>query len=286
MHYSKTILFLSSLFLFCACADKESKMNKDAIVSVEGHTLTLGELQKVIPDGISPEDSTLLADNYIQSWATDIILYENAQRNVQNQAEIDKMVGEYRKSLVINSYQQRLMQERLQAPTEEEVNSFYHEHQQEFLLNDFVVKGLLIKIPNSAPKQDQLKKQMRKMDNAAIEFIEKYSVQYAVSYDYFIDNWVYYTELLKTIPVNATDVNQFLSQTKFYENKDSAYTYMLSITDYKVLGGVAPFDMVQDKATAMLFNLRKMGYIRQFAQMLYDDALRTEKIKFNTSKQD
>ena len=113
------------------------------------------------------------------------------------------MVGEYRKSLVINSYQQRLMQERLQAPTEEEVNSFYHEHQQEFLLNDFVVKGLLIKIPNSAPKQDQLKKQMRKMDNAAIEFIEKYSVQYAVSYDYFIDNWVYSTALLKTIPVNA-----------------------------------------------------------------------------------
>ena len=155
-----------------------------------------------------------------------------------------------------------------------------------FILNYYIVKEILIKSPNTAPKQDQLRKQMRKIDLTSIEFIEKYSVKYAVSYDYFLDNWVYFSDLNKRVPLPESDNNQFLSKTNFYETKDSAYTYMLSITAYEPEGHIAPFEMVQDKAEAMLFNVRKMGYIKQFSQILFDDATRSGKIKFNTTKQD
>ena len=195
MRFWPFILFL----LLVSCTDSNKEHLRDAVVSVEGYTLTYGDLQKVIPEGISPEDSIALANDYIQAWATDILLYQNAQRNIRNQSEIDKMVEEYRKSLIINSYQQRLMQERLQAPTVDEVRSFYLEHGKEFILNDYIVKGILIKIPNTAPKQDQSRKQMRTIDLTSIEFIQTDSVHYAVSYDYFLDNCVYFSDLNKRV---------------------------------------------------------------------------------------
>ena len=81
-----------------------------------------------------------------------------------------------------------------------------------------------------------------------------------------------------------SDIGTFLSQTKFYEAKDSSYTYMLSLTDYVPIGEAAPLELVHDKASAMLFNVRKMGYIREFAKTLFEDAERKGKIEYNTTK--
>ena len=130
------------------------------------------------------------------------------------------MVEDYRRSLIINSYQQRIMQERLQSPTEEEIASFYDEHKGEFELTDYIVKGVLLKIPNNAPKQNVLRKHMRKLDMPAREYIEKYSVQYAMIYDYLLDNYVNYNDLIKKIPLTPSDIGTFLSQNKFDEEKE------------------------------------------------------------------
>ena len=71
------------------------------------------DLQSVLPAGLSKDDSLLFAEHYIRNWVEDILLYDKAQSNIPNNGEIDKLVENYRKALIMHTYQQALIHQRL-----------------------------------------------------------------------------------------------------------------------------------------------------------------------------
>jgi len=246
--------------------------SQQAVLEVEGKFLYRADLDKIIPEGTSFEDSTNLADAYIRKWITDVLLYENAKRNIANEDVVEDMVEEYRKSLTIHYYQQRLVAQRLQEPTNDEAADFYSKHSDQFLLSENMLRGVFLKVPLASPKVDKVRGYMRKLNAKSIQQIEQYSIQHAVSYDYFIDKWIYFNDVLKKMPSSITDQGAFLATTKFYETKDSVYSYMLNISDYQLAGSPAPLEFVQEKVRAILYNQRKMEYIKNFETELYKDA--------------
>jgi len=246
--------------------------SQQAVLEVEGKFLYRADLDKIIPEGTSFEDSTNLADAYIRKWITDVLLYENAKRNIANEDVVEDMVEEYRKSLTIHYYQQRLVAQRLQEPTNEEAADFYAKHSDQFLLSENMLRGVFLKVPLASPKVDKVRGYMRKLNEKSIQQIEQYSIQHAVSYDYFIDKWIYFNDVLKKMPASITEQGTFLANTKYYETKDSVYYYMLNITDYQLAGSPAPLEFVQEKVRTILYNQRKMEYIKNFETELYKDA--------------
>ncbi len=254
---------------------------RQPLIEVEGRFLYQDELNAVIPQGISTADSAALADAFIRNWATNVLLYENAKRNVANEAEIEQMVEEYRKSLTIHYYQQRLVAQRLGDVSDDEVAAFYEAHATQFPLHDNLLRGVFLKVPNSAPNIDKVRRAFKKLDDDQnIQKLEEYSVQHAASYDYFVDTWILLNDLTKRMPLDNIDQKAWLTNNSFYETADSTYTYMLDIVDYKLIGTTAPLEVVNERIRTMLNNQRKMEYIKQFELSLYDDAASSGKITF------
>lgn len=254
---------------------------RQPLIEVEGRFLYQDELNAVIPQGISTADSAALADAFIRNWATNVLLYENAKRNVANEAEIEQMVEEYRKSLTIHYYQQRLVAQRLGDVSDDEVAAFYEAHATQFPLHDNLLRGVFLKVPNSAPNIDKVRRAFKKLDDDQnIQKLEEYSVQHAASYDYFVDTWILLNDLAKRMPLEGIDQKALLTNNSFYETADSTYTYMLDIVDYKLIGTTAPLEVVNERIRTMLNNQRKMEYIKQFELSLYDDAANSGKITF------
>lgn len=71
------------------------------------------DLQSVLPDGLTTDDSLLFAEHYIRNWVEDVLLYEKARSNIPNNGEIDKLVENYRKALIMHTYQQALIHQTL-----------------------------------------------------------------------------------------------------------------------------------------------------------------------------
>ncbi len=254
---------------------------RQPLIEVEGRFLYQDELNAVIPQGISTADSAALADAFIRNWATNVLLYENAKRNVANEAEIEQMVEEYRKSLTIHYYQQRLVAQRLGDVSDDEVAAFYEAHATQFPLHDNLLRGVFLKVPNNAPNIDKVRRAFKKLDDDEnIQKLEEYSVQHAASYDYFVDTWILLNDLAQRMPLNSIDQKALLTNYQFYETSDSTYTYMLDIADYKLKGTTAPLEVVNERIRTMLNNQRKMEYIKQFELSLYDDAANGGKITF------
>ena len=274
-------ILLLTLVGLASCAPKTADVERKPLLEVEGKFLYMDELEQVIPSNVSDSDSTQIAQSYIRKWVTDVLMYENAKRNVTNKSEIDQLVEGYRKSLTIHQYQQKMIQQRLpKEASEDQLKAFYTDYSEELILKENIIQGLLLIVPAKAPKLANVRSWVQSANTKSLESIEKYSIQNAISYDYFGNKWMPFTEILKKMPLQVEDPANFVSSNRFVEASDSLQHYFLRITNYRNTGSVEPFDMAKERITNILLNKNKADFILKFETELYDDALKNQDVTF------
>jgi sulfur relay (sulfurtransferase) complex TusBCD TusD component (DsrE family) len=216
----------------------------------------------------------LIVEAYIQRWATNILTLKNAERNVSNQQEINKMVEEYRQRLMIHNYQQEMVSEKVKLPTEIEAKQFYESNKELFLLEDAVIKGAIIKVPNNI-KTDNIQRKFKNL-NENIADIEKYALQYATDYVLFTEYWRLVGDVINT-ETSKLKINKI----GYYEEKDSLHLMLINVTEYLPQGEVAPFEMIKEDVQTMLYNQHKMDYLNNFEKEMFEYGVRHNQIKIN-----
>ena len=277
-------IFIAFVSLLCSCKRTLQTDDADVLVRVKDRTLKRSEVVSLIPRGTSSADSLLLAESFVKKWVKDALVYEVAQRNLGDEKEeVDKLVEEYRHSLIRYRYQERLIKEKLSADIRESDKlNYYEENQKKFTLDKALIKGLFLKIPVDAPGLSEVKGWYKSTSEASLEKIEKYSVQNATIYDYFYDKWVDFDEVMDNIPVHVSNSTAYLKANKFVEVADSSYCYLLNIKEYLPEGSVAPYDYASSQITEMLINQRKVDFLKTFEEELYKDGIRGGDVKFFT----
>ena len=59
--------------LCLACSEQHDHHGKTPLVELEGNFLYHEDLQSVLPNGLSKDDSLLFAEHYIRNWAPAIL---------------------------------------------------------------------------------------------------------------------------------------------------------------------------------------------------------------------
>ncbi|MDR2914142.1 MAG: peptidyl-prolyl cis-trans isomerase [Tannerella sp.] len=283
MKYS--LLIFLCVFLFSACEKSGiSQSQGEVLVKVKDRILTRDEVERQIPKGISSADSLIRAESLVKKWVIDILTDDVAYQNVgDDKAEIDKLVNEYRRSLVRHRYQERIVKDKVSADIREaDQIAYYEENKEQFILSENLIKGLFLKVSVAAPGLDNVRKWSVSGSEESLEKIEKYSLQNAIIYDYFYDHWVTFDEVMAKVPYRISNPVQFLRVNNHLEVSDSTHVYFLNISDRLLVGNVAPFDYVRTQIQSMLVNKRKIDYLREFGNNLYLDAVRNGSVKFIT----
>lgn len=264
-----------------ACSEQYDHKEKTPLVELEGNFLYREDLQAVLPVGLSKDDSLLFAEHYIRNWVDDILLYDKAQSNIPDHDELEKLVANYRKALIMHTYQEALIQQHLSEDvSEEELKEYYEKNQNVFKVERPLVKGLFIKVPLTAPQLRNVSKWYKTENREAVEHLEKYSLQNAVKYEYFYDKWVSASEVLDLIPLETADVESYLDNNRHIELKDTAFYYFLNISDYRKVGDQEPYEFARAQVKDMLMNVKRVEYMKQVKEDLYQRALRRDKIKY------
>ena len=290
-HFSNTLLlsFFATLF-FIGCTKKTSETTtlekgEIPIVSVKGKTLYADELEKALPNGLSVSDSTTAADSYIKRWISEVLLYEKAKSNISNMDQIDKLVEDYRQSLTVYTYQEKLLNEVLSKNNQDQdLKTYYDNNIDKFKLDSYLIKGLFLKIPSSSNELPNLRKWYQSNSSSAKENIEKASIQNAVIYNYFYDNWTNMEEITSNLPETISDPSQFLRSNKNYETSDSTYVYLLHIEAFALPGSTTPYDYAKAQIKDFLINQERNSYINKLESDLYNNGLENKEITFYNKK--
>ena len=143
-----------------SCKAFQSLIHDGEVVAKLGdHKLYLSELENVIPNGVSPEDSVNL---YINSWATDKAFQDIAEQKLsKEEKDVSKELEAYRQSLLRYRFEQRFVSERLDTMvSQKEVDEYFESHKDNFKLERPILKARFMSISEDSPNLQRIKKLM------------------------------------------------------------------------------------------------------------------------------
>lgn len=279
----RNICLLGLMMLLAGACGKPQYDHKGRtpLVELDGNFLYQEDLAAVQPVGQSKDDSLLFAEHYIRNWAEDILLYEKAQNNIPDNAEIEQLVKNYRKALIMHVYQQSLIQEKLaEEITEADLQTYYDTNKDVFKAEAPLMKGLFIKVPLTSPGIGRVRQWYKDERQSAVEHLEKYSLQNAVKYEYFYDKWIPASEILSLMPLREEKVDAYFAKNRHVELKDTAYWYFLNVSDYIPTGGQEPYEAARSAVSEMVVNRKQVEFLNQVKGDLYNEAVEDGKLKY------
>lgn len=247
--------------------------SKGPIVTVYGHTLYQTDISGLIDYTTSKEDSANIVDSYVTAWVNDQLYFNKAKENVDNSKAIEKMVDEYRQSLVVSEYQNRLLKEKIgESVSNSTLESYFNQHKENFELKENLVKGLFLIVSSNSKELNDFRKWYASKDPSVINNIEQNLLKNAVGYENFFNTWVSFDKVLENIPASITDQEKFLKTNKTYEVSDSTFVYLLNIKEYKLKGTDAPFDYVKDDVKASYLESKRTDFLDDMKKNIRKEA--------------
>ncbi|MCK6695359.1 MAG: hypothetical protein L6Q97_25065, partial [Thermoanaerobaculia bacterium] len=146
------LLFCALALWHCGDTDNPPKEGDKLLAKVYNKSLYLSQLEDIVPEGTAANDSVLMVTAYVQRWVRDQLLMYEAERNIPKDLNIDKLVRDYRASLVRFNFEQQIVAEQLDSTVSDaELKAFYENNKDQFQLESTILKFQLLKLPPNAP---------------------------------------------------------------------------------------------------------------------------------------
>ena len=282
----KTALYISFLALFLMSCNLI--LDKDEPVARVGERqLTMKELSGYIPDYLDATDSALWADDYIKKWVQRELLLLKAEENLKAESkDVSKELEEYRNSLIVYRYKNELVKEKMDTTVSDaNIQKYFAEHRESFILNRNIVKAIYIKIPIQVSNPDNIKDLCMTDNKEKQAQLNEFCMSYAKAFDRFNDQWVAADMVLGNVPEVIKDQNQFLGRNRFVESTDMNYYYIVCIHDYRLAGQVSPIEYVQNDIKNLILSKQKIEFLKQIEKDIYNEGVDNNKVKlFKTKK--
>tara|TARA_B100000614_G_scaffold123230_1_gene110372 strand:- start:301 stop:1101 length:801 start_codon:yes stop_codon:yes gene_type:complete len=238
------------------------------------------QLTSIIKSKLSPVDSLTFIKQYINKWAQEELLLQKAVLNInQDQLEIDKRLESYRRSLLIHAYEQKLIEQSLDTLIlEDQLESYYNQHTDDYILADKMTKVIFVKTSIMAPKLDSLESWLFDKDTLLIDAIETYCHQYSKRFYYNPNEWLIWDDFKQVFP-GEFDVSTLSLTNNTMILKDSLDVYFIRLLNYKEQGEIAPLEYVKEEIKSILLNQRKIKTVELIKTKLFEDAKQSSRFE-------
>ena len=240
------------------------------------------EISDFIPKGTTQEDSTLMAQNYIRNWVTQKLLLHKAIENlsIEETSYTQKQVEDYRTSLLIHQYKQKLIAQRLiDDISDEENKKYYTKHENNFVLATPIVKAVFFILPKNAPNLKEVKKWFKSDKAPDQENLEDYCLTHARKYDKFQNKWIEAKYLLNLIPGDYTILRKNILTQKDIQEEDKENYYFLKIKEIRNTQTIAPWEYVREEITLILKNKKKLQFESELEKQINQEGIRKNYVK-------
>ncbi len=276
MKIFRTILVVVSILVTAvACQELPAYLTGEQVVARVGEReLTATEVGSAVPQSLSTADSTAFAELYVNRWVKRMLKVQEAEVLFSSSAaDIDKQVEEYRNSLLARKVDQYYVDRAIDTTfTDEQIQTYYEAHADDFLLDRTLVKGRIVRFPESYRRAQTLYSLM----SSSREDKQRDFIEICTKNDFHLSDytrqWVDYSQFLSELPVVSSMGNRLLKMGTVQNLRDNYSIYYLEITAILRPGERAPIERVEHTIRRILYNARQNEIIRSHEEDLYREA--------------
>ncbi len=272
------------LIILCACKEFANPFAGDKVLARVGEdVLTQRGIDGLFPQGTSPEDSLKLLDSYVNVWVKSRLKVREAEKILKpSQQDIDRLVEEYKNSLLTLRLDQYYVDMMLDTVfTEAQISAYYNSHQQDFILDRAILKGVVVTLPEKFRMKAKVRELMDSRKESDQRDLEDFCIKNRLQLNK-MDNWVEMSELLNYLPaVRGVDYDYLLTENKIHEMTAEEYIYYVWISSARRKGDASPPERETEVIRRVLYNQRRAEVIHNREDSLMNQAVKDKIVSIN-----
>lgn len=265
-------IFFVSLVVFSSCQPKGPAAGDSSqlLASVFEKNLYLSNLDGMLPEGSTQEDSTMIINAFVDRWVKNALLQREAEKSIPKDLNIDNLVRDYRASLVQHNYEATLIAERLDSTvSKEELNDFYQHNKEQYQLDKPIIQCRFIKIKRPVADSKKLRTLWNSEEDVDREALIAFCNENAEQYILEDSIWYQLEDISKEMP-DGTLTAQNIQYRKEFTQKDSDYQYFFELMALKNKKEIAPLTYIEKQARKVILHNRKIKLIEAAKEGLYE----------------
>lgn len=260
----------------------------EPLARVGGKTLYVHEVERIAPGQMSSEDSAAFYRLYIDRWVSRQLKLQEADKLFsESEADIEKLVEEYRQSLLIRKLDQYYIDRDIDTLfSDEAIQGYYNAHLGDFRTDRTLVKGSVLRFPLKDRRAKELKKLMESARPADRKDLEDICAKQGYALRDF-GEWVDYEEFLSALPtLRGDDYSSLLGNSQLQQMEDRHHQYYFQLKAVRRSGEALPLEFVSETIRRILFNQRQSELLRQRDEERLREALEAEELRLYYAEQE
>ena len=275
----KFLLVCLVLLGFSCSEDIQTNNGNFLLARVYNKSLYIKDLEGMFPPGTSAYDSSLITNAYTQRWVRDAVLLYEAENNLPKDLNIDRLVRDYRSSLVRNNYEQVLLEQLMETEiSKEELANFYDKNKIQYQLDNPIVKANVVVVPKIISVRDSLKYLWKNATDDNLARLKNICEEYELAHILDDSKWNEWENLAIYLPRNIS-FEEFSKKGKDFSIQDGEFDVWVKILDSKKPQEIPPIEYVEEQLKRMLLLSRKTKLLEEKKEDMFDIAKRKGQIE-------
>ena len=250
------------------------KADDEMVARVGTAYLYRSELALAMPSGIAAKDSVNYAQAYISKWIVGQLKQQEAEKLFsQSESDIDRLVEEYRRSLLVHRLDRHYLEaEPCAEITDKDIASYYNAHKSDFRISQPMVKGEIVAIGESFRRREQMLKwfESSKAEHRA-DFEELCRKNNFLHLQF--NEWVSFSDFLSNLPLLRNSSNdKLLANRKTQKIHHDKTYYYFRVTNALQVGDTMPLDMAKENIRQILINRHRTDVIHRQEELIMNNA--------------
>jgi len=269
------IIFLLLNLSSCSYFNKENDKidNRIPVAKVNDVYLYKDDVKSILPNKYNSNDSTLIVNNFINSWAKRQLLLDKAKLNLaDNYQDIEKLVNMYKEDLLINNYKEAIINQNLDTiVNSSDIDSFYVRNKEILKLNETLLQLKYINVDKSMINKDKIEKLFKSNKKEDLETLIDKELEFK-SFFFNDSIWVKYTDVINKIPLLEVKDLSKIKKSKYLVKEDSLNIYLIKINKILNRNSISPKSYVLPTIKQMILHSRKLKLLKEIELTLLNDA--------------
>ena len=278
----RNFLFVVTCALFCAaCSSKEERQ---VVARAYDTRLTMADIQWMQADFVKDADTVEVNPDIVDAWLERQALLHEAKVSLHSREKnFDRELKEYYETLLIDAYETREVERRLDRNVpEKDIQTYYNTHREDFEIHKTIVRMNYAKFPKASAQVENVRSLLwkgKERSRAEQEKLEKLCYEQAENM-YLESNWIVFDDILKEIPIRTNNQEQYLQQHPTIEIEDSASVYLVCFLEYKINEAYSPLEAKRENIRQLLLDERRMFLLQQLRQEVVEKAYKEHEITY------
>jgi hypothetical protein len=280
MREGRNLFGLILLVLFVSCDYIKQDEQRIPVARVNDSYLYFDEIEDLVFESATPEDSALIVSGFINRWATRQLLIDRSMVNLPQATmeEFEQLVQDYREELYTEAYKGVVVSQQLDSAISPfELRSYYESNKETFRLNETLLQMRYIHVDPSYSDLAETETRFVNFDSIDRSWLSEHSLEFR-SFNFNDTVWVRQEAVHERLPILQGN-SQVLKKSNYSQLRDSLGVYLVATRDVLQPGDLAPLEYIEPTLVQVILNQRKLELIKKLEKDITTDAIKNNRFE-------